>query len=162
MSRNGLEIFDTTIQETNHWLKLMMEELGTSNRRQAFNALRAGLHVLRDRIGPVNAVHLGAQLPMLLRGAYYEGWRIAETPTHERHIEEYLDHVDASLPRNTAIDGYEVARATFAVLSQCIDRGEIEKVLRALPSELRLLWPADDSTPQPDNRSTTAQTWRTP
>ena len=146
MSTNGLEIFDTTIQETNHWLKLMMEQLGTSSRRQAFNALRAGLHVLRDRIGPANAVHLGAQLPMLLRGAYYEGWRISETPTRERHIEDYLDHVDASLPRNTGIDGYEVARATFAVLSQCIDGGEVAKVLSILPSELRILWPAHEAT----------------
>lgn len=144
MSKSGLEIFDTTIQESNHWLKLMMEQLGTSNRRQAFNALRAGLHVLRDRLGPAHAVQLGAQFPMLLRGAYYEGWRITETPTHERHIEEYLDHVDASLPRNTGIDGYEVARATFSVLSQCIDPGEIEKVVRSLPSELRALWPADE------------------
>ena len=145
MSKNGLEIFDTTIQETNHWLKLMMEQLGTSDRRQAFNALRKGLHVLRDRLGPVNAVHLGAQLPMLLRGAYYEGWRISETPTHERHIEEYLDHVDASLPRTPAIDGYEVAHATFTVLSHCVDPGEIEKVLRTLPSELRVLWPTDET-----------------
>ena len=144
MSRSGLEIFDTTIQETNHWLKLMMEELGTTNRRQAFGALRAGLHVLRDRIGPANAVHLGAQLPMLLRGAYYESWRISETPTHERHIEDYLDRVDASLPSNTGIDGYEVARAAFSVLSRCLDHGEVEKVVRLLPAEVRALWPADE------------------
>ena len=146
MSTHGLNIFDTTIQETNHWLKLMMEQLGTSSRRQAFNALRAGLHVLRDRIGPVHAVQLGAQLPMLLRGAYYEGWRISETPSHERRIEDYLDRVDASLPRNTNIDGYEATRATFTVLSQCIDEGEIDKVLRILPSELRVLWPAHEAT----------------
>ena len=146
MSTHGLNIFDTTIQETNHWLKLMMEQLGTSSRRQAFNALRAGLHVLRDRIGPVHAVQLGAQLPMLLRGAYYEGWRISEMPSHERRIEDYLDRVDASLPRNTNIDGYQATRATFTVLSQCIDEGEIDKVLRILPSELRVLWPAHEAT----------------
>jgi uncharacterized protein (DUF2267 family) len=144
MSGSGLEVFDTTIQETNHWLKLMMEYLGTRNRRQAFNALRAGLHVLRDRIGPANAVHLGAQLPMLLRGAYYEGWRISETPTHERHIEDYLDRIDASLPRNSGVDACEAARATFSVLSQCVDRGEAERVLRFLPPEVRALWPVDE------------------
>ena len=150
MSRNGLEIFDTTLQETNHWLKLMMEELETSSRRQAFNALRAGLHVLRDRIGPANAVHLGAQLPMLLRGAYYEGWRLAETPTHERHIEDYLDSIDTVLPPNANVDGYDVARATFSVLSQCLDQGEVKKVLRALPSELSMLWPSEEKAIKAD------------
>ena len=141
MGASGLEIFDTTVQETNHWVKLMMEELDTDNRRQAFNALRSGLHVLRDRIGPANAVHLGAQLPMLLRGAYYEGWRLADTPTHERHAGEFLNHVDANLARSSAFDASEVARATFRVLSECVDAGEVDKVKRILPAEIRALWP---------------------
>jgi hypothetical protein len=51
-----------------------------------------------------------------------------------------------SLPSKTGIDGYDVARATFTVLSQCIDQGEIEKVLKILPSELRALWPAPEAT----------------
>ena len=81
MSSTGLEVFDTTLQETNHWLKLMMGELGTDSRRTAFGALRGALHALRDRIDVDNAAHLGAQMPMLLRGAYYEGWHPAATPT---------------------------------------------------------------------------------
>jgi uncharacterized protein (DUF2267 family) len=142
MGNNGLDVFDTTVQETNHWVKLMMEELDTDNRRQAFNGLRSALHVLRDRIGPANAVHLGAQLPMLLRGAYYEGWRLADTPTHERHAAEFLDHIDANLARNSQFDAADVAQAAFRVLSECIDRGEVEKVRRVLPADIRALWPA--------------------
>jgi uncharacterized protein (DUF2267 family) len=65
MSVTGLEVFDTTLQETNHWLKLMMGELGTDSRQAAFGALRGALHAVRDRIGVNNAVHLGAQMPML-------------------------------------------------------------------------------------------------
>lgn len=141
MSANRLEIFDTTVQETNHWVKLMMQELETDNRRQAFNALRSGLHALRDRMGPVNAVHLGAQLPMLLRGAYYEGWRLTDTPTHERHAGDFLNHVDSSLARGSVFDASEVARATFNVISECVDAGEVDKVKRILPSEIRSLWP---------------------
>lgn len=141
MSANRLELFDTTIQETNHWVKLMMQELETNDRRQAFNALRSGLHALRDRIRPVTAVHLGAQLPMLLRGAYYEGWRLTNTPTHERHAVGFLNHVDANLARGSVFDASEVARATFNVISECVDAGEVEKVKRMLPSEIRALWP---------------------
>ena len=29
-------------------------------------------------------MHLGAQLPMLLRGLYYEGWHMAGKPTKDR------------------------------------------------------------------------------
>ena len=141
MSSTGLEIFDTTIQETHHWLKIVMEELETDNRKLAFGALRAALHALRDRIGPVNAVHLGAQLPMLLRGAYYEGWRLSE-PSRERHMDDFLAHVEANLPRNTQVDAGDAARATFTAIAECLDGGEVEKLARLLPIEIRSLLPA--------------------
>ena len=47
------------------------------DRRSAYRALRSVLHVLRDRLTPEQAVHLGAQLPLLVRGIFYDGWRIA-------------------------------------------------------------------------------------
>ena len=84
MSTTGLPVFDTTVQETNLWLKAIMEALHTDDRHLAYLALRATLHALRDRLGPENAVHLAAQLPMLLRGLYYEGWRLAASQTKER------------------------------------------------------------------------------
>ena len=141
MSTTGLDTFDKTIQETNHWLKLMMGELGTDDRRVAFNALRAVLHALRDRIGPENAIHLGAQLPMLLRGAYYENWRPAGTPTRERHLQTFVDHVAACLPQDTRINAAEAARACFAAMDHCLDRGELLKVRRTLPHEVLNLFP---------------------
>lgn len=141
MSTAGLDVFDTTIQETNHWLKIMMGELGSDSRRTAFNALRAALHALRDRIGLDNAVHLGAQLPMLLRGAYYEGWHPAATPTRERHLADFIDQVAAQLPRDTTINPAEAARACFAVMERCLDRGELIKVRGSLPHEVLNLFP---------------------
>jgi uncharacterized protein (DUF2267 family) len=143
MSSTGLEVFDRTLQATNEWLKLMMRELGTDNRRHAFNALRAALHAVRDRIGPDNAIHLGAQLPMLLRGAYYEGWRPTRTPTRERRLEEFLDHVAFDLPYEDNMAPSEAARATFAVLTRCLDPGEAQKLFWLLPGEARYLWPRE-------------------
>jgi hypothetical protein len=81
MSTTGLPVFDTTVQETNLWLKAIMESLHTDDRHLAYLSLRATLHALRDRLGSENAVHLAAQLPMLLRGLYYEGWRLAASQT---------------------------------------------------------------------------------
>jgi uncharacterized protein (DUF2267 family) len=141
MSATGLGVFDKTLQESNHWLKLMMVELGTDSHRAAFGALRGTLHALRDRIGPENAVHFGAQLPMLLRGAYYEGWHPAATPTRERHLADFIEHVAAELPRPGEIEAGAAARASFAVMARCLDRGEMLKLRHLLPHEALNLWP---------------------
>jgi uncharacterized protein (DUF2267 family) len=97
------------------------------------------LHTLRDRLGPANAVHLAAQLPMLLRGAYYENWRLSETPSHERHLDQLFAHISDELPRQLDLTPQRAARAGFAALVQSIDPGELLKIIRILPVELREL-----------------------
>ena len=77
MSTSGLEILDTSVQKTNIWLKDLMERLETADRHQAYMALKVTLHALRDRLSIEEAAQLGAQLPMIVRGLYYEGWRPA-------------------------------------------------------------------------------------
>ena len=140
MSTTGLPVFDTTVQETNLWLKAIMDRLHTGDRHLAYLALRATLHALRDRIGPENAVHLSAQLPMLVRGLYYEGWRLAASQTKERTRADFLEHVRSELPRGSAIDPDLAARAVFAVMWQKLDLGEVGKVIDRLPPELKELW----------------------
>jgi uncharacterized protein (DUF2267 family) len=142
MSATGLDTFDTSIHATNHWLKIVMQELATDNRHVALAALRASLHALRDRIGLENAVHFGAQLPILLRGLYYENWRPAETPTRERHIEDFLDHVASMLPARTGVSPADAAFASFAAVAECISNPEVLKVIKMLPKEIRPLWPS--------------------
>ena len=141
MSTN-VDTLDRTIQETNVWLKAVTHHLETDDRRLGLMALRAVLHALRDRIGPENAVHLGAQLPMLVRGLYYEGWHMAGTPTKERHREQFLDHIRWTFGPRVDIDPERMTRAVFDVLWEKIDPGEVTKVINMLPEELRELWPA--------------------
>ena len=140
MSTTGLPVFDTTVQETNLWLKAIMDRLHTDDRHLAYLALRATLHALRDRLGPENAVHLAAQLPMLVRGLYYEGWRLAASQTKERTRADFLEHVRSELPRGSAIDPNVAARAVFAVMWEKLDLGEVGKVIDRLPPELKELW----------------------
>jgi uncharacterized protein (DUF2267 family) len=141
MSTTGLPVFDTTVQETNLWLKAIMDGLHTDDRHLAYLCLRATLHTLRDRLGPENAVHLAAQLPMLVRGLYYEGWHMAGTPTKERTRAAFFEHLRNELPSGSAIDPNMAARSVFAVLAEKLDRGEVDKVLDRLPPELKELWP---------------------
>lgn len=137
----GLDVFDKTVQESNLWLKDIMDRLDTNDRHHAYSILRAVLHGLRDRIGPESAAHLGAQLPMLLRGVFYEGWDPTGKPTKERHELEFFVHIGHELPRSDTIEVEEGVRAVFDVLSKHIDRGEAVKIASMFPLEMRKLWP---------------------
>ena len=139
---SGLATFDTTLQESYGWLKAIMERLHTSDRHLAYLLLRATLHALRDRVGPENAVHFGAQLPMLLRGLLFEGWHLAGTPTGEDRKPEFLERVRAQLPANLAGDAERGVLAVLEVVCDKVDAGEARKLVKVLPPDLRGLWPA--------------------
>ena len=139
----GLDTFDKTVQESNLWLKDVMERLNTYDRHHAYSTMRAVLHALRDRIGPQNAAHLGAQLPMLLRGLFYEGWDPTGKPTKERHESAFLAHIARELPRAAGPGEIEQgALAVLDVLSKHIDRGAAVKLAAILRQDLRRFWPA--------------------
>jgi uncharacterized protein (DUF2267 family) len=72
--------FDHALQTATVWLQDVAAAFPTEDGEFAFRALRAWLHILRDRITVEAAAHLGAQLPELLRGVYYEGWDPHEVP----------------------------------------------------------------------------------
>jgi uncharacterized protein (DUF2267 family) len=140
MSATGLPVFDKTLQETHTWLNGVMQRMGIDDRQLALVALRATLHALRDRLGPNNAVHLGAQLPILIRGLYYEGWHVGGTPSKERHKQEFLSHIAREFGGRADMDPELAARAVFETIWDHVELGEIAKVQKALPAELRELW----------------------
>jgi uncharacterized protein (DUF2267 family) len=133
-----LPTFERTLVKTNAWLDELMVEMGTDDRREAYRALRATLHALRDRLGPHEAAHLGAQLPLLIRGVYYEGWHPAGKPLKDRPLPAFLSHIDDEIISG---DSEHVARCVFALLDRYISQGEIEDVRGVLPAGVRDLWP---------------------
>ena len=102
---------------------------------------RAVLDVPRDRLTPEQAVHLGAQLPILVRGILYEGWRLAGKPANERQVDEFAALVAAKLPPQFPQDAVSVTEAVFDLLWKEIDPGETAKIVDMLPLPLRGLWP---------------------
>ena len=149
MADTQVAALDHTIQQINIWLKTLADELHIEDRHDAYRALRSVLHVLRDRLTPEQAVHLGAQLPVLVRGIYYDGWRIAGKPSGERQPAEFASLVAADLPPPLARDAFRVTRVVFALLEKELDRGETAKVIATLPHPLRALWPAPKSEETP-------------
>jgi uncharacterized protein (DUF2267 family) len=140
MSLTGLSAFDSTLQTTNVWLKDLSESMGWSDRHKAYYALRAVLHVLRDHLTIDEVVTLGAQLPLLVRGFYYEGWHPADKPLKDRHKAGFLARVTEQFRADPEVESESVTRAVFAVLTRHLTAGEVEGIKRALPHEIRTLW----------------------
>jgi uncharacterized protein (DUF2267 family) len=141
MSQTGLAAFDSTLQTTNVWLNDILARLRWQDRHRAYQGLRAVLHALRDRLPVDQAAALAAQLPMLVRGFFYDGWHPHGKPLKERHQEEFLAHVAAAFRDEPGIDPGQVARAVFHVLVKHVTAGEVENVKQCLPAEVRSLWP---------------------
>jgi uncharacterized protein (DUF2267 family) len=141
MSITGLDVFDRTVHKTNNWLKELMEVLGWHDRHKAYLALRVTLHALRDRLTVEEVAQLAAQLPMLIRGFYYEAWDPTGKPLKVRRKEEFLAYIEGYFSGDESVDPEQVAHAVFTVLSNRVTEGEIEDVKHVLPAELRELWP---------------------
>ncbi len=137
----GLAVFDTTVNETNQWLKEVEFELFPCDRHQAYIATRAVMHALRDRLSPGGAMRLAAQLPMLLRGAFVEGWRPDETPVRSHSLEAFVSAVGGELPSGFPFEAETVARSVIKAFASQMGGGAIDKVMGEVPEDIRRLWP---------------------
>lgn len=136
-----LEGIDTTVQKTHEWLTEIMATLGVDD-GVAYRTLRAVLHALRDRLTIDEAVQLGAQLPMLIRGLYYEGWCPRRKPIKANRA-QFLERVRTSdCWRPGQLHPELFVRAVLSVLARHISAGEVNDILAILPADLRELWPA--------------------
>ena len=143
MSATGIDVFDKSLQVTNTWLNEIMEEHGP-DRQRAWHILSAVLRTIRDRLPADLAAHLGAQLPLLVRGAFYEHFEPSRLPDKTRTLEEFLHRVEEGMDGIRPVNPEEAVQSVFQVLSHHLDPGQIQKVRHALPEEIRLLWPDPD------------------
>jgi uncharacterized protein (DUF2267 family) len=139
MSQQGLETIESTTQKTHDWIARVAEALHME-KRDAYKSLRAVLHTVRDRLPVDVAVHFGAQLPMLIRGLYYEGWAPSKVPM-KLSREQFLDSVREKIVADRAIDPLETTLAVLSVVSTYIGGGEIDKVKHNFPHDMRSLFP---------------------
>jgi uncharacterized protein (DUF2267 family) len=147
MSANGLDVFDKTLQTTNSWLNDLMQELGP-DRQAAWHVLGAVLRAIRDRIPLELAVHLGSQLPLLVRGIYYDQWHApGRMDDKERSLDGFLEPIAEQLRQIGPMNARKATHSVFRLLSRHIDQGQVEKVRNSLPAEIRAIWPADAAGP---------------
>src|SRR5437899_12557435 len=127
MSATGLDVFDRTLQTTNIWLDQIMEIVGP-DRQLAWRVLGGVLRSLRDRLPIGLAVHLGAQLPLLVRGLYYDQWRATDEALKQRSAQAFLEHVSHGLTNIRPVNVEQATQAVFRTLNHHLDPHQIEKV----------------------------------
>ena len=146
MSASGLDVFDRTLETTHVWLNEICNDLGP-DKQVAWKVLSTVLHKLRDRLTINLAAHLGAQLPLLIRGIYYDQFEPGKMPSEFRSRDEFIEEVAEWLRDTKPVDPEEAVRSVFRVLSRHISEGQVNKVRDALPKSLRQLWvTAEDPT----------------
>ena len=133
-----LDVIDRTVAKTYEWLHEVEQRGNLDDVHRAYQALRAVLHAVRDRVEPNLAAHMAAQLPMLIRGIFYEGWDPAKTPMR-MSLEEFLARVEkeAGLKGTSATE--EATRAVIAVCWDELGDGIMSHLMSQLPSDFAVL-----------------------
>jgi uncharacterized protein (DUF2267 family) len=139
------QVFATTIQKTEKILGDIESELGWKNRQHSYKALRSILQALRDRLPMQEAVDLGSELPMLIRGFYFEGWRPSKVP-QKMNKEEFMERLEkemfflskASMEGERNIE--RIVKSVFKVLNEHISSGEKENIKSTLPKNFNDLF----------------------
>lgn len=129
-----------SVQQIQQWLKELRDNGDFTDLDQALAVLRVVLHELRNRLTLEEAVDLGAQLPLLVRGIYYEGWQPHRVPHKVRTRQKFVDEVATALLPHV-VPPERAIRDVLAFLAHHCDPGEIADVIGQLPAELKELWP---------------------
>jgi uncharacterized protein (DUF2267 family) len=138
---NTIPAFMQAATQAQHWVNELSEELGWSERR-AYRLLRTVLHALRDGLGKEEMADLAAQLPTMMRGVFFEGWRPGSADEPPRRKEMFVERVQRELANEPLEDPEMAIAAVFRLLDRHVDQGEIEQVRHSMKKGLRQLWPA--------------------
>ncbi len=139
MSALGLKLIDTAVQDANLWINEVEDRLDCDDKQRSYRVLRAVLHALRDHLTVNEATDLGAQLPTLIRGIYYEGWNSAKNPVRMRRAEEFIAAVQAAYGVEHLPAPERAIRTVFEVLDHHVTGGEMEDVRESFTREVRVL-----------------------
>lgn len=141
MSAQGLEVIDHSVHLAHEWINELTERLDWGSKRSGLRLMRVTLHRIRDHLLPDELAQLSAQLPVVIRGFFFEGWVPKNTPIKERHVEDFVNHISECMGDVSEYRGQGDITCVFDLLNARLSRGEVEDVRASLPQELRDLWP---------------------
>ena len=161
-SRGTVEVFESSTQKTNLWLKDIESELHLRDRHKAYACLRSVLHCLRDCLPVDETAKFAAQMPLLICGVFYDGWKPRRKPIRFTRAALY-DRIRAELRNQPGLDPALAFGAVVRTLTRHLSEGELDGVREILPREVRAAWDHAelfDSQEAADVRATRAMSHR--
>jgi uncharacterized protein (DUF2267 family) len=137
MATNPITTFETSIDKTNLILKDIEQAYGWTKeqRNQSYLALRTVLHLLRDRLPVQESVQFAAQMPMLVRGMYFEGWDPSIVPI-KLNREDFLFEVRRNFTFDFEGGPERLVRTVLQAMRRHVTAGEWDEVRDNLPKDL--------------------------
>ena len=142
MTKTTISNFSQAAQQAQQWVNEVAGELDWDAPR-AHRLLRAVLHALRDWLPPEEMSDLAAQLPVLIRGVFFEGWRPLNGPGRDRSKGDFIIAVRREFGFEEEVDFDRAIVAVFHLIDRHVSAGEVEQVRNSMRKGLRQLWPAD-------------------
>lgn len=140
MSTTILPQIDKSLAATAVWLNEIESDIGP-DRDFAWRVLSVVLRQLRDHLPLELSAHFGAQLPMIVRAAFYDKFDPTGLPKPCHGADDFLQPIADDLRGGRGVDPRDAAKSVFGVLYRHVSKGQIEKVVRALPRDIRTFWP---------------------
>ncbi len=140
MPKAKFSSIEKSSQKTKEWLHEIQDELGWEDENMVYIATRAVIQTLRDRLPVEEAVELADELPMVMKGMYYEGYSASGKPQKIKNSEEFFQKVQEKSPRRP-IKSEEATKAVFHTLEKKLSGGgELNQVKVNLPKDIQKLW----------------------
>ncbi|WP_433358262.1 DUF2267 domain-containing protein [Micromonospora saelicesensis] len=142
MADSMISAFESSLDKTNLILKDIENAYGwpKERRNQSYAALRTVLHLLRDRL-PVNeSVEFAQQLPVLVRGIYFDGWVPSDVPI-KLNRDDFLYEVRQGFPYDAEGGAERVTQVVLDTLRRHVTQGEWQDVKDTMPKDLAMMMP---------------------
>jgi uncharacterized protein (DUF2267 family) len=135
----GIKPLDRSIQLTLEWLNDIQEEFKWPDKDRVYDATKAVLLATRDRLTVEEAHQFAAQIPMVMKGMFFDGYDPTDKPMLIRNKDRFLEHVRKQFG-NRPLDSENAVRTVAKVLRKKISKGQYEDVVGSMPKEIQKLY----------------------
>jgi uncharacterized protein (DUF2267 family) len=138
--------FEKNCNEAISWINEISIRAGFPSRPDwAYSALKSVLHSIRDRSTIEEIFQFAAQLPLIIKGIFFEGYNPSGKPV-KLNSEEFMMRIRKDMGTANEIPAGEAFRVVLELLYEKTSTGEMNQLRGLMPKDIQKLW--DKAYPQ--------------